>query len=236
MDIPVPEGQVAQRPLQFFWLADYSWSMDGRKIATLNQAILEALPEVRKAVSIHPEVKVEMRAIKFADQAEWHVGPNPVPVEQFAWPELKTAGLTATAQAIRLLASQLTTEKMPSRGYPPVCILISDGCCTEAEQEYNDAIAQLDQLSWGKRAVRLAIAIGDESDYDEAELLKFVNQKEIGVLKAHSPEQLVQHIRWASVTASVGATQGKNNSTSGPNTPNVVLGAAPVVADDSDVF
>ena len=47
--VPVPEGAIAQRTLQFFWIADYSGSMTGRKIATLNQAIREALPEVRNA-------------------------------------------------------------------------------------------------------------------------------------------------------------------------------------------
>ena len=38
---------------------------------------------------------------------------------------------TATAQAIRMLATELTTENMPRRGYPPVCILVSDGHCTD---------------------------------------------------------------------------------------------------------
>jgi hypothetical protein len=41
--VPVPEGTVAKRPLQFFWIADFSGSMAGKKIATLNQAIREAL-------------------------------------------------------------------------------------------------------------------------------------------------------------------------------------------------
>jgi len=207
--IPVPEGEVAKKPLQFFWLADYSGSMSGKKIAILNQAIREALPEVRKAVATHPEVQIMMRAIKFADDALWHVGPIPVPLEQFVWPELNTAGGTSTAQAIRLLASEFTVEKMNRRAYPPVCILVSDGYCTDPPEEYEDAIGALEKLPWGKRAVRLAIAIGEESDYDEAELLKFASHKEIGVLKAHTPQQLITYIRWASVTASVGAHWGE---------------------------
>jgi formylglycine-generating enzyme required for sulfatase activity len=134
--VPVPAGEITQRILHFFWIADYSGSMSGKKIATLNQAIREALPEVRKALASHPDVALMMRAVKFSDTASWHVGPQPVPLERFVWPELSTAGGTSTAQAIRLLAAELTLEKMPRRGCPPVCILISDGYCTEPAGEF----------------------------------------------------------------------------------------------------
>ena len=210
MGIPVPEGEVVKRALQFFWLTDYSGSMSGTKIATLNQAIREAIPEVKKAVASHPEVQIMMRAIKFSDDADWHVGPSSIPIEQFAWPELKVDGMTATSKAIRLLALELDVEKMPHKGYPPVCILVSDGYCTDSQEEYDSAIFQLNAIPWGKKAVRLAIAIGSESDYDEKELLKFVNHPEVGVLKADNPQMLINYIKWASVSASLGASQGKS--------------------------
>ena len=211
--IPVPEGTPVKRTLHFFWLTDYSGSMSGAKIATLNQAIREALPELRQAVTAHPEVQILMRAIKFADSASWHVGPTAMPLEQFVWPELRTAGTTATVQAIRMLAAELTIENMPRRGYPPVCILVSDGYCTDPPEEYDRAIADLLALPWGKRAVRLAIAIGeDEANYDEVELLKFVSHQEIGVLKARNPGELVNYIKWASIAATVGSTQGKTKA------------------------
>jgi uncharacterized protein YegL len=199
--VPVPEGPLPKRPLQIFWIADFSGSMAGKKIATLNQAIREALPVIRSAVAAHPEVEIMMRAINFSDSADWQVGPAPVPVEHFAWPELSTAGGTATAKALRVLADELSMENMPRRGYPPVCIMVSDGFCTDLPDEYDAAIKELDKLPWGKRSIRLAIAVGDPADYDESELLKFVNQKEIGVLKADNPQKLVNYIRWASVAA-----------------------------------
>ncbi len=209
--IPVPEGTVARKSLQFFWLTDCSGSMSGKKIATLNQAIREALPEIRNAVGGHPEVQVSMRAICFADDAKWHVGPKAVPIEQFVWPELAVAGGTATSQAIRLLTGELNAEQMPRRGLPPVCILISDGYCTDPASEYDAAIAELLKQPWGLKAVRLAIGISDgDSSYDEEQLLKFVSHPEIGVLHADTPQKLVQYIRWASVNASVGASLGKS--------------------------
>ena len=208
--IPVPDGQIARKKLHFFWIADCSDSMRGKKIATLNQAIREAIPEVQKAVAQYPQVEIFMRAIKFSDDASWHIGPEPVPIEAFVWPDLETSGLTSTAQAIRLLAGELSMERMPRRGLPPVCILISDGFCTDPRDEYESAIAELGKIPWGVKAVRLAIAIGDESEYNEAELLRFVNQDQIGLLKAHSPEELVSFIKWASVSASVAASRGRS--------------------------
>jgi uncharacterized protein YegL len=169
-----------------------------------------------------------MRAIKFSDDADWHVGPSSIPIEQFSWPELKIGGRTATSKAIRLLASELDVEMMPKRGYPPVCILVSDGYCTDSQEEYDSAIFQLNAIPWGKKAVRLAIAIGNEADYDEKELLKFVNHPEVGVLKADNPQKIVDYIKWASVSASLGASQGKSKEDSpiDDNT-NVILGPPP---------
>lgn len=238
---PVPEVVVVRKPLQFFWIADHSGSMTGKKIATLNHAIREAAQVLVKAVQSHPEVAVMMRAIKFSDNANWHVGPAPVPLEQFVWPELRTAGGTSTAQALRLLGSELADDRMPHRGYPPVCILLSDGFCTDPPEDYDRAISQIQALEWGKRAVRLSIAVGSESEYDEAELLKFVSHPEIGVLKADTPEKLIEYIRWASVSASIAASAGKSRAAGQGGTPYVAMPAPPqptaaVGGGDLDTF
>jgi uncharacterized protein YegL len=238
MLIPTLPDEVAKRPLQFFWLLDASSSMAGRKIASLNQAVRESLPEIAKAVTDHPEVQIQMRAIKFSNTAEWHIGPEPVDLEQFAWRELIANGVTATASAINLLVSELQVDKLPPRGYPPVCILLSDGYHTDSDEEYAAALASLKSCPWGRKAVRLVIAIGDESDYDEKALLEFVSHPEIGVLKAHTPQALVSYIRWASVAASVGASQGKSQAGADPNK-NVILPSPPPVppaASNMDVF
>ena len=71
---------------------------------------------------------------------------------------------TATAQAIRMLAAELTTENIPRRGYPPlrvspVCILVSDGHCTDPPEEYDRAIAELLNLPWGQRAVPINLGL-----------------------------------------------------------------------------
>ena len=236
--IPIPDGQIVRKKLHFFWIADCSDSMRGKKIATLNQAIREAIPEVQKALAAYPQVEVVMRAIKFSDDARWHIGPEPVPIGQFVWTELETQGLTSTAKALRLLAGELTIERMPRRGLPPVCILISDGFCTDPKEDYDAAIAELGKIPWGVKAVRLAIAIGDESEYNETELRKFVNQDQIGVLKAHSPEELVSYIKWASVSASVASSRGRSRGVLAmDDTSNVSLDSPPpMITSNTELF
>ncbi|CAH1208268.1 hypothetical protein PAECIP111891_03186 [Paenibacillus allorhizoplanae] len=237
---PVLEGEIVKRTLQFFWLVDCSGSMEGQKIASLNRAIQDVIPQIQKAVSAHPEVQIMMRAIKFSNDASWHVGPNPIPLEKFVWPEVRANGVTATAQAINLLANELDIEKMNRRGYPPVCILLSDGFCTDPESEYEKAIQNLNSLPWGKRSVKLVIAIGKDREYDEEQLLKFVSHQEIGVLKADTPEKLIAYIQWASITASIGASVGKSKAGDPANDQhNVALASPPqvqVASSSTDVF
>ncbi len=237
--IPKLEGEIVKRTLQFFWLVDCSGSMEGVKIASLNQAIRECLGPIRGALAAHPEVQLMMRAIKFSDKAEWHIGPQAIPLEQIAWPELNANGTTATSMAVNMLCDELDLEKMGRRCYPPVCILMSDGYCTEPETSYDNAINRLNSIPWGKKAVRLSIGIG--KDFDEEELLKFTNHKEIGVLRADTSSKLAEYIKWASVTASVSSSVSKPMNDSSGKTDgesNVIISAPPAfdISDSSVVF
>jgi uncharacterized protein YegL len=57
--VPVPDDPVASpRALHFFWIADYSGSMKGKKMATLNSAIRDVIPEIRKAAAANPTVSI----------------------------------------------------------------------------------------------------------------------------------------------------------------------------------
>lgn len=235
---PQLPNQVAKRPLHFFWLLDTSGSMAGRKIAALNQAIRESLPAVQSALQNYPQVKVMMRVITFDDPPKWHIGPEAQEISLVQWSDLGISGATGTAQAINMLCNELDIEKMPKRGYPPVCLLVSDGYCTDPDEAYEAAIKRLNALPWGKKAVRLAIAIGDESEYDAEQLSKFINQ-EIPLLKAHNAVELVNYIKWASVSASVSSSVGKSAVGDANTTNNVHLPPPPgpvVVNDPGDVF
>lgn len=172
-----PGGELASRPLHFFWVVDCSGSMYGEKIGTLNNAIQSTIPDMVDAAENNPNAQLFVRTLKFATGASW-VTPNPVKIEDFAWDDLEADGLTDLGKAFELLAGQLTIPPMTDRALPPVIVLLSDGQPTD---EYKKALDDLLKLPWGKKAVRIAISIGQDAD-DEV-LYQFTGNKEL-VLQA----------------------------------------------------
>jgi uncharacterized protein YegL len=82
---------------------------------------------------------------------------------------------------------------MTERGLPPVLVLISDGQPTD---DFESGLKELMAVPWGKKAVRIGIAIGEDADMEV--LQQFIGNKELQPLHAHNAEQLVKYIRWHS--------------------------------------
>ena len=230
---PIMPGEgIAARPLHFMWIVDCSGSMqvDG-KMAQLNNAIKEALPEMQEVVSSQPFCEMFVRAIAFSSGANWVVS-QPTPVADFKWNDLQAEGVTDMGAAFEQVADQLSVEKMGQRGYPPVLVLISDGQPTD---DWKKGLKRLLDQNWGKRASRIAIAIGKDADHEP--LKAFVNNPEIPVLQANNPQRLTQYIKWASavVSKSVVAPPSKTaeaaGSGAGPLPPLLPL-PEPGAADD----
>ncbi|MCZ9338032.1 tellurium resistance protein, partial [Streptomyces sp. TRM76130] len=67
---------MANRPVHFIWLLDCSYSMQGEKIAKLNYAIREALPEMRAVAADNPAAQLLLRTVTFSTTARWlHQAP-----------------------------------------------------------------------------------------------------------------------------------------------------------------
>jgi uncharacterized protein YegL len=188
-----PGGELASRPLHFIWIADSSGSMeqDG-KIQSLNTAIREAVPHMKKVAEDNPNAQVLVRAVKFSNGAQWHIS-QPTPVADFAWADLTAEGETDLGKALELVAEQLKMPPMSDRALPPVLVLVSDGQPTD---DFDAGLKALMEQPWGKKAVRIAISIG--RDVDNEVLQKFIGNSELKPLAANSPEALVKHIKWAS--------------------------------------
>lgn len=225
----LPGGELASRPLHFIWIADCSGSMgvDG-KIQQLNFAIRDAIPHMQKVAEDNPNAAVLVRVIKFSNGAQWHIA-QPTPVAEFKWPDLEAMGVTDMGMALTLLAEQLKIPPMSERALPPVLVLISDGRPTD---DFQKGLSALMNEPWGRKAVRLAIAIGEDADYEI--LQRFIGHPELKPLQANSPESLVRHIRWVSTavlkSASSPASQPREG---GAPRLNVPIPAVPEPGPDS---
>jgi len=220
-----PGGELASRPLHFFWICDCSGSMqaDG-KIQSLNNAIKEALPHMQHAAEENPNAQVFVRAARFSDGAQWHVAA-PTPVADFRWHDLKAAGMTDMGKALRMVAEQLRIPPMSDRALPPILVLVSDGQPTD---DYAGAVRELLDLPWGKRAVRIAVAIGADADQDALQV--FIANPEIPVLQANNAETLVNYIRWASTAVLKAASAPASRRLGDPATGNVPVPVPPAAS------
>ena len=224
-----PGGELSTRPLHFIWIADCSGSMkeDG-KIQALNMAIREAIPHMQKVADENPNADVLVRAIKFSSGAQWHIS-QPTKVEEFKWVDLKASGVTDMGKAFSMIAEQLKIPPMTERALPPVLVLISDGQPTDS---YERGLTELMDQPWGTKAVRVAIAIGSDADYDV--LQKFIGHVEIKPLQANNPEALVNYIKWVSTAVLKSASSPASQSTGAAPGNNVLIPPVPTVtaADD----
>lgn len=222
-----PGGELATRPLHFIWIADCSGSMrDDGKIQALNTAIREAIPHMQKVADENPNAQVLVRAIKFSNGAQWHIS-QPTDVADFRWADLSAEGVTDMGKALSMVAEQLKIPPMTDRALPPVLVLISDGQPTD---DYKKGLQELMDQAWGKKAVRIAIAIGADADLDV--LQKFIGHAEIAPLQANNPEALVKYIKWVSTVVLKSASAPASQTAGDPLTaPNVPIPVAPALLD-----
>lgn len=202
--LKIPGGALANRPLHFFWMVDCSSSMSGDKIGAVNHAIQECIEPMREEAAGNPNAQLYIRTLKFASGASW-VTAEPVPIEEFAWEDVEASGITDLGKAFELLAGQLSMPPMPARALPPVIVLLTDGYPTD---DWKRSLEKLLKMPWGKKAVKVAIAIG--KDADRSVLEAFTGNPE-AVLDAGNPEILTHFIKWASTVASA-----VSNPTSNP--------------------
>jgi uncharacterized protein YegL len=192
-----PGVRLARRPLHFFFVLDGSGSMNtAGKIEALNSSIRQALPHLQEVAEQSPFVEVLVRAVVFASGARWHV-EVPTPVGEVQWTDVAAAGSTDLGAALGELTAVLRMPPMQARAFPPVIVLVSDGRPTD---DFDAALEQLMAEPWGRRAVRLAIAIGADADLDV--LQQFIGDPQIAPFSARDPDHLAYLIRFVSIVAS----------------------------------
>jgi uncharacterized protein YegL len=127
--------------------------------------------------------------------------------------------------ALELVAGELNQFPSDTKRLPPVLVLLTDGQPTD---DYKKGLDALLATPWGKKAVRIAIAIGKDADL--AVLEQFTGNKEL-VLEAKNPQLLIKFIKWAStVVRTVSSPKSGADAAASP----VDVNTIPVLAGDDD--
>lgn len=208
------------RPLPVIVLADTSGSMsDHGKIEALNRGLQEMIVSFAKESRLRAEIQVSV--ITFGgSRAEVNLPLTPAHQLQSFTP-LLADGMTPLGGALSL-ASQMVEDKdcIPSRGYKPVIVLVSDGYPND---DWQGPFARLVNGERSSKATRFAMAIG--ADADEAMLGDFANDPEAPLFHAENARDIHRFFR--AVTMSVSAR-------SQSATPNQATPLQIASADDQD--
>ncbi len=181
---------------------------------------------MRNSADNNPNAQLLIRALQFSSGASW-ITTSPVPIETYSWEDMEANGLTELGKAFDLLAAQLSIPPMPERALPPVIVLLSDGQPTD---DYKKSLDKLKSMPWFRKAVKIAISIGQDADDDV--LIEFTGNKEL-VLQANNATALAKMIKWASTTASmVSAPSSKPVNSIPVSAPAASTLSASVPADD----
>ena len=194
---PLETVEIARRQMTLFFIVDTSGSMQGEKIAAVNTAIREVLPELADISSANADALIKVACLQFASGVNWLFSPTDV--EGMQWNDLQAAGMTNLGSALNELNDKLSRNKFmnsPTGNFAPVLFLLSDGMPSDS---YQSALAAIQENKWFNVAIRAAIAIGD--DANKQVLTEFTGNSEL-VLTAHTPEALKALIRFVSVTSS----------------------------------
>ena len=215
--MPFPDALLSRRTLPFIYLCDCSGSMAAQgKMRALNQAIRQSLPLMQSVAEASPEVQLLVQAIAFGDTARWHIA-EPTPIEQLNWSDLTAGGLTAMGAALELLLETLCRVDRPHQMLPPVMVLSSDGQPTD---DYPKALRRLMENRLAQRCMRLAIAIGHDTDLDVLQQFIGTGPEASKPLQASNATALAHYIEWAS-SAVVGSSSRLASQTPPPPLPSV---------------
>ncbi len=181
----MPGGGVARRPLHLIIVADCSGGMDGKKMDSLNFAIVQMLQNLEDWDRGELEAEIMFRVLKFATEPEWHI-PEPVAVADFRqhWSDIKAVrhGWTNMGAAFREVGRALAPDRIESRALRPAIVLVTDGLPTDRPGEFDAGLQALLAVPAGKAAFRAAVAIG--ADANSEYLNRFIGDPSVPVLVA----------------------------------------------------
>lgn len=199
--------RLPTQSVELVLLVDVSASMlTNGKIQSLNVAVQESLPSIRRSVVTTPGLEVAVRALSFGSDIKWFVS-TPVRIEEFIWPDVEASpgGLSELGLALSAVTKSMNGDGSNRRDAQSL-ILFSDGMATDTRHPTFDvALGALNDHPKGRLGSRVAVAVGTDADTEMLET--FVKPVNGSVLTAHNPNQLASKIRLAGETVISGASE-----------------------------
>lgn len=198
---------VPRKTMTLFFIIDTSGSMSGDKIGAVNTAIEEILPDLRDMSGANADAKIKVAVLEFSSGATWITSSGPVEAESFTWSFLDAGGVTDLGDACMKLNEKLSKNefmKETTGSFAPALFLMSDG---EPTDDYQKGLAALKQNNWFKKAIKVAVAIGE--DANKSVLAEFTGTSE-AVLEAYNVALLKKMIKFVSMRASQLASKSSN--------------------------
>ncbi len=189
--------KMSQRPLEFLFLLDTSAFMAGNKMNAVNMAMKHLGELLQKEAGKNPAVQIYTRILAFGGEKAYWLVEQRTEVEQFRFPTVEKAeGGAPLASALDQLCTVLDREVMPQRGLKPIVVLLS---CGHPDSGWQASLDRLKALPWGRKAVKIALAIGKDADTEA--LAAFTGDARL-VLDAANTEEVCKLVKWTSTLVS----------------------------------
>lgn len=202
--------EVSRRTMVLFFVVDTSGSMSGAKIGQVNTAIEDVVPELKDISETNADAQIKVATLSFSTGAHW-IENEPVAAENFRWTYLDASGVTDLGEACLQLNEKLSRKAFMSDAagsFAPAIFLMSDGAPTD---NYRHGLDKLKQNNWFKKAIKVALAIGNDANLDVLE--EFTGNME-AVITVHTPQALRKWIQFVSVRASEIGSKSSNTESS----------------------
>lgn len=182
--------KISRRVMTLFFLIDASESMKGTKMGAVNDAMRNVLPMIGEISEENPDADIRVAALLFSRGARWVYSEPRLPSD-FVWPDVSAEGSSSDlGAACRELGSMLSGSFFVKRPiFAPFIILLSDSRPTD---DFDAGLEALKGCRIFRKAVRIAIAIGEDADREA--LARFTGSRE-SVMSVHNIDALKQIIR-----------------------------------------
>lgn len=185
------------KPLPVILMLDGSGSMGGDKILALNAAVNEMISSFKDEAQ--KEVEIQVGVITFGDGGAQYVLPLQN-CSQITNIRLNASGGTPMGMALKMAKDLLEDKEIiPSRGYRPTVVLVSDGQPTDSWEE-----AMRDFITNGRssKCDRLAMEI-QAGESGEIVLKQFLEGTENQLFHADDASKIKDFFRFVTMSVSI---------------------------------